>query len=88
MEPIVEPMEVEIEHAQETEVSQPTPTNSKSKPIKKSGRITRSQTLGKGNIEEILQAIDIEENLVVKVVDVKGRKKKNKGLTTKKIDFS
>ena len=89
MQPIIEPMDIEIEHVQETEIPQATPTSSKSKPSKKShGRITRSHIVGKGNIEDILQAIDIEETPVVKAMEVKGGKNKKKGLTAKKLDFS
>ena len=89
MQPITEPMEVEMEHLHNTILPQATPSSSKPKPSKKShGRITRSQIVGKGNLEDSLQAIDIEETLVVKVVEVKGGKKKKKGLTAKKLDFS
>ena len=43
MEPIVEPMDVEVEHAQEKEVPQPRPASSKPKTNKKShARIKRS----------------------------------------------
>lgn len=89
MQPITEPMEVEMEHLQKKEIPQPTHSSNKPKPCKKShGRITRSQAVGKGNLDDILQEIDIEETPVVKVVQVKGGKKKKKGPTAKKIKFS
>ena len=89
MQPIIEPMEVEMENLQKKEIPQPKTTRNKPKPNKKGhGRITRSQTVGKGNLEDILQAIDTEETTVVKPVEAKVGKKKNKGLTAKKLEFS
>lgn len=88
-EPILEPMDFETEPIQEAEIPQPSSTSNKQK-ISKHGsrRITRSQTIGKGNLEDILQAIDIEETPVVKAEDIEDdKKKKKKGKIVKKLDF-
>ena len=55
---LVEPMDIEVEPLQETDIPQLAPAKRKRK-ISKHGsrRITRSQTISKGNIEDILQAI-------------------------------
>ena len=91
-----EPMEIETKFIKEV-APQPTSskhviefaTISKSKPATKNPkRCTKDSTKGKGRLEDILQAIDIEETLVVKLVEVKGSKIKNNGLTAKKLDFS
>ena len=54
-----------------------------------SKRITRSQTLAKGNLEDILHAIDIEESPIVQAEDIEdGGRKLEKGKTAKKLDFA
>ena len=64
---------------------QPTYTSSKLKyDTSAPKRITRSHKKGKGKLEEIMQAIDIEETPMVKPIEIKGTKMKKKGLTAKK----
>ena len=59
--PIVEPMDIEVEPMLETDIPQPSSASQKKKISKHSSRrITMSQTLAKGNLEDILQEIDIE----------------------------
>ena len=68
IEPIIEPMDIETEPIQEAEIPQSSPTSNKQKTSKHGHRrLTRSQKIGKGNIEDILQAIYNEETLVVRV---------------------
>ena len=44
--------------------------------------------MSKGNLEDILHAIDIEESPIVKAKDIEyGGRKQKKGKTTKKLDF-
>ena len=82
-------MDIEIEPTQEAEIPQPSPISNKQKINKKiHGRITRSQTIGKGNLEDILKDIDIEETPMVRDEYVKGNKKKNRGVTARKLCFS
>ena len=66
-EPILEPMDVETKPIPEVVIPQPLPIRNKQK-ISKHGskRITRSQKIGKGNLEDILQAIDIEETSIIR----------------------
>ena len=50
--------------------------------------ITRIQTVAKGNIEEILHAIHIEETPIVQAEDIdEGGKKLKKAKSTKKLEF-
>ena len=88
-EPILEPMNVEAKPIQEEEIPQPSPTSNK-KNISKHGsrRITRSQTIGKGNLEDNFQEIDIEETPIVRAERIEGdKKKKQKGRTVKTLYF-
>ena len=51
-------------------------------------RITGSQTVAKGNLEDILHVIDIEETPIVQAEDIdEGGKKLKKAKSTKKIGF-
>ena len=51
-------------------------------------RITRNQTLAKGNLEYILHAIYIEETLIVQAEDIdEGGKKIKKAKSVKKLEF-
>ena len=53
-----------------------------------SKRIIRSQTVAKGNLEDILHAIDIEETPIVQAEDIdEGGKKLKKAKSTKKLEF-
>ena len=82
-------MDVETKPIQEAEIPQPSPTSNKHN-ISKHGsrRITRSQTIRKGNIEDILKAIDIEETPIFRSEDIEDdKKKKKKGKTVKNINF-
>ena len=82
-------MDIKIEPIQEAKIPQPSPTSNKQKISKHDHRrITRSQTVGKGNLEDILEALDIEETPVVRVEDIEGDKKKKKGKTVKKLAFA
>ena len=62
MRPEEEPMKMEDEHLEETTVAPQLPsTNDKKKfDTRALRRIIRSQTEGKGKIEDVFQAIDIE----------------------------
>ena len=56
--------------------------------VSKHGRkgITRSQIVAKGNLEDILHAIDIEETPIVQVEDIyEGGKKLKKSKSVKKL---
>lgn len=54
-----------------------------------SKRVTRSQTVAKGNLEDILHAIDIEEIPIVQAKDIEdGGRKLKKGKTRKKLEFA
>ena len=60
------------------------------KNVRKNGskRITRSQIVSKGNLEDILHAIDIEETPIVQAKDIdEGVKKLKKAKSAKKLEF-
>ena len=80
-------MDIEEEPLQETDITQPTPAKQKiSKQISKI--IKKSHTLAKGNLEDILHSIDIEESPIVQAEDIEDNGRKlNKGKTVKKLDF-
>lgn len=53
-----------------------------------SKRVTRSQIVSKGNLEEIIHAIDIEETPIVQAEDIdEGGHKLKKAKSTKKLEF-
>ena len=53
-----------------------------------SKRVIRSQTVAKGNLEDILHAIDIEETPIVQAKDIdEGGKKLKKAKSSKKLEF-
>ena len=70
----------------------PKTTPAKQNPIvskQSSKRVTRSQTVDKANLEDILHAIDIEETPIVHVEDVEdGGRKLKKGKIAKKLEFA
>ena len=54
-----------------------------------SKRITMSQTVAKGNLEDILHAIEIEETPIVQAKDIdEGGRNLKKGKTAKKLEFA
>ena len=80
---------METEPLQKVDTYKATPT--KKKPtVSKHGskRVTRSQIVAKGNLEDFLHAIDIEETPIVQAEDIdKGGKKLKKSKTAKKLKF-
>ena len=81
---------MEVEPLQEIDTPQTTPAK-KNKTVSKQGhkRVTRSQTLAKGNLEDIPHEIDIEESPILQAEYIEdGGRKVKKGKTTKKLDFS
>ena len=85
----VEPMIMEPEPLQKVDTPKDTPA--KKKPIVRkhgSKRVTRIQIVAKGNLEDILHAIDIEKTPIVQAEDIdEGGKKLKKAKTTKKLEF-
>ena len=82
-------MDIETEPIQEAEMPRPSPKINEQN-ISKQGhrREIKSQKSVKGNLEYILQAIDIEGTRVARAEDIEGdKKKKKKGKTVKKLDF-
>ena len=73
-------------------IDTPKATPEKHKPIVSkhgSKRVTRSQTVVKGNLEEILHVIDIEETPTVQAEDVEeGGRNIKKDQTAKKLEFA
>lgn len=73
-------------------VDTPKATLTKQKPkVRKNGRnrVTRSQTVAKGNLEEIFHAIDIEETPIVQAEDIdEGGRKLKKLKTAKNLEFA
>ena len=52
-------------------------------------RVNKSQTVVKGNLEDILHAIDIEETSIFQAEDIdEGGRKLKKGKTAKKLEFA
>ena len=94
-----EPVIMETDPLQKVDTLVVTPTKQKlnvSKPAKQepnvskhgSKRITRSQTVAKGNLEDIMHAIDIEETPIVQAEDIdEGGKKLKKAKSTKNLEF-
>ena len=89
-------MEEEAKFIQET-TSPPTTNNQANKHVidsktklgtKRSKINTKEIVRGKCRLEDILQAIDITENHVVKAAEIEGSRVKRKGLIAKKLDFS
>ena len=73
----LEPVSMETDLLQKVDTPKATPA--KQKPTMRkhaSKRVTRSQTVARGNLEDILHAIDIEETPIVqdKYIDEEGRK--------------
>ena len=70
-------MDVETEPIPEANIPQPSATRNIQNISKHSSRrITRNQTISKENLEDILQAIDIEKTPIVQEEDIEGKKKK------------
>ena len=53
-----------------------------------SKRGTRSHTVAKGILEDILHAIDIEKSLIVQAKYIYGGRKLEKGKTAKEVEFA
>ena len=83
-------MGIEAEPLQKIDTPKTSPAKQKQTVSKKgSKRVTRSQTVAKGNLEDILHAIYIEETRIVQVEDIEdGGRKMKKGKTAKKLEFA